>query len=88
MSKHETHHDTGTKPVSFTAPLILGSITVFIILLFVSLGDPDNCCCDENCSTECTEACEKGDHDKHPGSEAKSGEEKNGEKPAGESGHH
>jgi hypothetical protein len=68
---HDSHHDSGTKkPVSFTVPLILGAETVFIILLFVSLGDPcpHKECCENNeqCSKECMESCEKGDHSKHP----------------------
>ena len=70
MSHHHDDHGHGhneQKPVSFTVPLILGAITVFIIVLFVSLGDP---ChhneCAEGCSKECMEACAKGDHSKHP----------------------
>jgi hypothetical protein len=72
MANHHDTHNPGNekKPVSFTVPLILGSVTVFIILLFVSLGDPGHghqtCECKENCSTECMEACEQGDHSKHP----------------------
>jgi len=64
MAHHEEHHPTGNKPVSFTAPLILGLVAVFVILLFVSLGDPcHGCCCSkEECSKECAEACEKGGH--------------------------
>lgn len=70
MSDHHNDHghSSESKPVSFAVPLILGAITVFIILLFVSLGD--SCCqesaCAEGCSKECMEACEKGDHSKHP----------------------
>ena len=65
------HHNNGhneNKPVAFTAQLILGAITVFIILLFVSLGNPCHGCCEEKqeCSKECMEACMKGDHSKHP----------------------
>src|SRR5437868_15469699 len=65
---HNHNNHSENKPVSFTAPLILGSITVFIILLFVSLGNPCNakCCTGEECSKECAEACEKNDHSKHP----------------------
>lgn len=69
MAHHHDDHSNHTeqKPVSFTVPLILGAITVFIIVLFVSLGDP---ChhneCAEGCSKECMEACAKGDHSKHP----------------------
>ena len=70
---HDSHNNNGhqeNKPVAFTAPLILGCVAVFIILLFVSLGNPchghEGCECKENCSKECMEACEKGDHSKHP----------------------
>ncbi len=64
------HHNNGhneKKPVAFTAPLILGSITIFIILLFVSLGNPCHGCCEgkEECSKECKEACEKGGKSEH-----------------------
>ena len=68
------HHSNGhneKKSVAFTAPLILGAVTIFIILCFVSLGNPchnkEMCCEDgKECSKECAEACEKGDHTKHP----------------------
>lgn len=70
---HNNNGHNENKPVAFTAPLILGSITIFIILLFVSLGNPchghgDEMCCEDGkeCSKECMEACEKGDHSKHP----------------------
>lgn len=70
MSHHNDHghgHNEA-KPVSFTVPLILGAVTVLIILLFVSLGDPchHESACAEGCSKECMEACAKGDHSKHP----------------------
>ena len=74
------HHNNGhneKKPVAFTVPLILGCVVVFIILCFVSLGNPchghSECECKENCSKECMVACEKGDHSKHP--EAVAGKE-------------
>lgn len=86
MAHHHDDHSNHTeqKPVSFTVPLILGAITVFIIVLFVSLGDP---ChhneCAEGCSKECMEACAKGDHSKHPEGmsmeECHKGMEKHGE---------
>ncbi|MBP7809480.1 MAG: hypothetical protein KA163_09320 [Bacteroidia bacterium] len=71
---HDSHNNNGhqeNKPVAFTTPLILGAVTVFIILLFVSLGNPchghdKECCEEQKCSKECMEACEKGDHSKHP----------------------
>lgn len=71
---HDSHDNNGhqeNKPVAFTTPLILGAVTVFIILLFVSLGNPchghdKECCEEQKCSKECMEACEKGDHSKHP----------------------
>ena len=75
--EHNNDNHNEPKPVSFTAPFILGLITVFIILTFVSLGDPSNeCCCKEGCSKECAEACEKGGHD------MKAEEAKDGEKSA------
>jgi hypothetical protein len=84
---HDSHHDSGTKkPVSFTVPLILGAVTVFIILLFVSLGDPcpHKECCENNeeCSKECMEACEKGDHSMHPSNMKHEGEGHHPEKGA------
>ena len=75
--EHSNDNHNQPKPVSFTAPLILGLATLFIILSFVSMGDPCNeCCCQEECSKECAEACEKGGH------EMKAGEAKDGEKSA------
>ena len=72
---HNDNHGSEKKSVSFAAPLILGLVTMFIILLFTSLGDPCNeCCCAKGCDKECTEACEKGGH------EMKAGHEKEGEK--------
>jgi hypothetical protein len=74
---HDTHNNghQEKKPVAFTTPLILGAVTVFIILCFVSLGNPchghEGCECKENCSKECMEACEKGDHSKHPDAKSK-----------------
>ena len=69
---HNNNGHKENKPVAFTAPLILGCIAVFIILCFVSIGNPchdkEMCCEDgKECSKECMEACEKGDHSKHPG---------------------
>ncbi|HWY09853.1 MAG TPA: hypothetical protein VN026_00940 [Bacteroidia bacterium] len=65
---HNNNGHNEKKSVAFTAPLILGSITIFIILCFVSLGNPCNGRCEngKECSKECMEACEKGDHSKHP----------------------
>lgn len=88
MSHHEEHHNEGPKPVAFTAPMILGAVTIFIILCFVSLGNPSHCECKEDCSKECKEACEKGDHSKHPEDAAKAGESKSEAKPAEEGAHH
>ena len=88
MAHHHDDHGHGhneQKPVSFTVPLIFGAITVFIILLFVSLGDPGHCECAEVCSQECKEACAKGDHSKHP--EGMSMEDCHG-KEAGHGEHH
>lgn len=72
---HDHHNHNGhseKKSVAFGTPLILGIVTVFVILCFVSLGNPchhkEMCCEDgQKCSKECMEACEKGDHSKHPG---------------------
>ena len=76
---HDNDHSNEQKPVSFTVPFILAAVTLTVILLLVSLGDPcDKCVCDKNCSKECMEACEKGDHTMHP---AVTGHEENaGEK--------
>ncbi len=65
---HNSNGHPEKKSVAFTAPLILGAIAVFIILCFVSLGNPCHGCCEEKqeCSKECMEACMKGDHSKHP----------------------
>jgi hypothetical protein len=71
---HDNHNNNGhsePKKVSFGTPMLLGAITVFIILCFVSLGNPchhEEMCCEDGkkCSKECMEACEKGDHSKHP----------------------
>jgi|JI10StandDraft_1071094.scaffolds.fasta_scaffold692522_2 hypothetical protein len=68
---HHDHHSEEKKPVSFTVPFILASVTLLIIVLFLSLCDPKHghhgeCECKEDCSTECMEACEKGDHSMHP----------------------
>ncbi len=69
MENH-SNHNTEQKPVAFTVPLILASVTIFIIVLFLSLCNPKHghaaCECKENCSKECMEACEKDDHSKHP----------------------
>jgi len=80
---HHSHddHNTEAKPVAFTVPLILASVLIFIIVMFLSLCNPKHghhgdCECKENCSKECMEACEKGDHSKHPGEEAKSEQHK------------
>jgi hypothetical protein len=70
MSNHHDndHHSNEQKPVSFTVPFILAAVTLTVILLLVSLGDPcHGCVCDKDCSKECMEACEKGDHSQHPG---------------------
>jgi hypothetical protein len=68
MANQHDHSSNEQKPVSFTVPFILGAVTIIIILLLVSLGDPchEKCECDKDCSKECLEACEKGDHSKHP----------------------
>lgn len=41
MSSHQDdHHASEQKPVSFTVPLILAAVLVFIMVLFLSLCDP------------------------------------------------
>lgn len=67
---HSEHSSSEKKPVAFTVPFILASVTVVVILLFLSLCDPKphhagKCECKENCSKECMEACEGGDHSMH-----------------------
>lgn len=70
MANHHDHHSSEEKkPVAFTVPFILATVTLIAMLLLLSLCDPKHhgkCECTENCSTECMEACEKGDHSKHP----------------------
>lgn len=63
---HSEHSPSEKKPVAFTVPFILASVTVVVILLFLSLCDPKphhagKCECKENCSKECMEACERGE---------------------------
>ena len=44
MSEH-THEDqdlNAVKPVSFTVPFILAAVTLFIVVMFLSLCDPKN----------------------------------------------
>lgn len=67
---HDHHNNNGhseKKSVAFGTPLILGIVTVFVILCFVSLGNPcHGKCCDEGeCKKECAEKCEKGHEGKH-----------------------
>ena len=66
---HSEHTPKEKKPVAFTVPFILASVTVLIILLFLSLCDPKphhagKCECKEICSKESMEACERGEHHK------------------------
>ncbi|MEO6301767.1 MAG: hypothetical protein ABIP51_01215 [Bacteroidia bacterium] len=68
---HHDHdnHSNEPKPVSFTVPFILAAVFLTIMFLFLSLCDPKkhgDCECKEGCSKECMEACEHGDHSKHP----------------------
>lgn len=65
---HDNHNNNGhseNKPVAFTTPLILGIVAIFVILCFVSLGNPcHNKCCEEGeCKKECAEKCEKGERE-------------------------
>ncbi|MBA3662899.1 MAG: hypothetical protein H0W61_01635 [Bacteroidetes bacterium] len=78
MSDHHNDHPTEQKPVSFTVPLIMASVLVFIIVLLLSVCDPKHggeCECKEDCSKECMDKCEKGDHTGHDehGNEVKGG---------------
>ncbi len=47
---HDNHHSDEKKPISFTVPFILASVTITIILMLVSIGDP--CHCKESCEAE------------------------------------
>jgi len=63
---HDNHHSTEQKPVSFTVPLIMASVFLFIMVLLLSVCDPKHgCACKEDCSKECMEKCEKNDHSMH-----------------------
>lgn len=65
---HDNHHPQEQKPVAFTVPFILASVVILIIVLLVSVCDPRHhgeCECKENCSKECMDKCEKGDHSSH-----------------------
>ncbi|MGZ3921231.1 MAG: hypothetical protein ACXVC7_13100 [Bacteroidia bacterium] len=65
---HDNHHSSEQKPVSFTVPLIMASVFILIMVLLLSVCDPrhgDKCECKEDCSKECMEKCEKGDHSSH-----------------------
>jgi hypothetical protein len=64
---HDNHHPEGNKPVAFTVPLIMASVLLLIIVLLLSVCDPKHggCECKEDCSKECMEKCEKGDHSSH-----------------------
>ncbi|MGE0567731.1 MAG: hypothetical protein AB7O73_07255 [Bacteroidia bacterium] len=61
---HDNHgHSNEKKPVSFQVPLIFGLVIMFLILSFVSLGDPAPGChgAGHGCVTECKKACSEGD---------------------------
>jgi OmpA-OmpF porin, OOP family len=68
---HDEHQVTEKKPVAFTVPLILSAVAILAIVLLVSLCDPKHghghaaCECKDNCSKECMEACERGEHDEY-----------------------
>ncbi len=67
MGNSNNHHSDEKKPVAFTAPLIFGLVIMFIILSFVSLGNPchghSECAGKEDCSTECAKSCSDGKHE-------------------------
>lgn len=74
MGNSHNHHNDEKKPVAFLAPLIFGLVIMFIILSFVSLGNPSHgnahCDCKEDCSEECMKACEEGKHDEYKAAHA------------------
>jgi len=81
MAHHHEEHETEKKPVAFTVPLIFGATIMFIILLFVSLGDPCHGCCEDEKADKCCK----------PGTEVKSdthGHEAHGENHGEESHQH
>lgn len=77
MSSHDSHdnHSNEPKAISFTVPFILASVTLVLIFMFLSLCDPKKhgCECKENCSKECMEACERGDHSLMKGAHGEEG---------------
>jgi len=87
---HDNNHSNEKKPVSFAVPFYMAVSTLVVIFLLVSLGDPckETCCaggghgteakCENGqaCTKDCAEACEKGDHSKHPATEAAGAEKK------------
>ncbi len=73
MAHHHHEHETEKKPVAFTVPLIFGLFTIFVILLFVSLGDPKHGCCDgkeDCCKAEASMKGAHGEKDSHEHGEA------------------
>jgi hypothetical protein len=61
MSSHHDSHPQEQKPVSFTVPLIMASVLLFIIIMFLSLCDPKpHHQCEEDCKKECSKEC--GEH--------------------------
>lgn len=80
---HDHSHSSEKKPVSFTVPFILASVTLLAIIMFLSLCDPKphhgggcedkcgkECSKDGGCSKECEESCNGHDED-HNSHEAK-----------------
>lgn len=67
MEHHHDNYPEGQKPVSFTVPFIMACSVLLIIVLLLSVCDPKHggCECKEDCSKECVEKCEKGDHSGH-----------------------
>lgn len=72
MENHhnDSHHSDEHKPVSFTVPFIMAAVFIFIMVLLLSVCDPKHghqgeCECKEDCSKECMDKCEKGDHSGH-----------------------
>ncbi|MFN7910954.1 MAG: hypothetical protein ACK5QC_03965 [Bacteroidota bacterium] len=74
MGNSHNHHSDEKKPVAFLAPLIFGLVIMFIILSFVSLGNPSHghsdCANKEDCSKECAESGKEGKHEETHASHA------------------
>ncbi len=73
MSSHNDHHDNHSnepKKVAFGTPLILGLVTVFAILLLVSIGDNKKGCCEGDAKCEHHEGKHRAEDGHHAAAEA------------------